>query len=220
MDRDANGNPTGIDQNSNSGECNQNGGKWVDGTVTNVYLSSTSNDVYLTGQAADGSQTNSGTNYISGGSSSITVAAGYQNGIGPDADPLDVIIGSVGSGDFNTELMKPTDPWKERLFGSHWCGPGGAGPPINALDAACKAHDQCFDAAGISAANNAGGGSMTLQQAAAARACNAALGAAAAANPGLPGSTRVSEWLKHGDQLLVITGGRIDGNLSPGTAIR
>ena len=95
---------------------------------------------------------------------------------------------------------------------------GGGGVPVNALDAACKAHDACYAAAGISAANNAASGSMTLQQAAAAQACNAALGAAAAANPGTRGSTRVSEWLKHGDQLLPLLG--IDGHLAPGTAVR
>jgi len=61
---------------------------------------------------------------------------------------------------------------------------------------------------------------MTLQQAAAAQGCNAALAAAAAANPNDPGSSRVSAWLKHGDQLLVITGGRIDGKLAAGTAVR
>ena len=33
----------------------------------------------------------------------------------------------------------PTYP--KRLFGTHWCGPGGAGPPVNALDSACMAHD-------------------------------------------------------------------------------
>ena len=92
------------------------------------------------------------------------------------------------------------------------------GVPINALDAACKAHDQCFEAAGISAANNARGGSMTLQQAAAARGCNAVLGAAAAAHPEIRGSTTVSEWLKHGDQILPTLG--IDGHLAAGTAIR
>nr|WP_082732065.1 phospholipase [Sporosarcina sp. HYO08] len=30
--------------------------------------------------------------------------------------------------------------------GYNWCGPGcnGPGPPINELDAACKAHDKCY----------------------------------------------------------------------------
>jgi len=110
------------------------------------------------------------------------------------------------------------DPYPRRFFGTHWCGPGGGGVPVNALDAACNAHDQCFDAAGIAAANNAGGGNMTLQQAAAAQGCNAAL--AAAAHPELPGYTRVSQWLKHGDLLFAISHGRYDGQLAAGTATR
>ncbi|RSL35076.1 phospholipase [Salibacterium salarium] len=30
--------------------------------------------------------------------------------------------------------------------GYNWCGPGCSGPrpPINAVDAACKAHDECY----------------------------------------------------------------------------
>jgi RHS repeat-associated protein len=42
---------------------------------------------------------------------------------------------------------------KEHLFGTHWCGPGGGGEPINAVDAACMAHDLCYNAAGLSAAD-------------------------------------------------------------------
>lgn len=32
------------------------------------------------------------------------------------------------------------------LPGYNWCGPGcnGPGPPINEIDAACKAHDFCY----------------------------------------------------------------------------
>jgi len=59
---------------------------------------------------------------------------------------------------------------------------------------------------------------MTLQQAAAAQGCNAAL--AAAAHPELPGYTRVSQWLKHGDLLFAISHGRYDGQLAAGTATR
>jgi RHS repeat-associated protein len=49
VDRDANGNPTGIDQNSNSGECGQNGGYWVDGTATSGTYDPNSNDITLNG---------------------------------------------------------------------------------------------------------------------------------------------------------------------------
>ena len=36
--------------------------------------------------------------------------------------------------------------------GYRWCGPGCSGPgaPINAVDAACKAHDECFRKYGLS----------------------------------------------------------------------
>lgn len=120
------------------------------------------------------------------------------------------------------EDLKGFDPWPRRLFSTHWCGPGGGGVPITGLDAACKAHDKYFEAAGISAASNNGGGNMTLQQAAAASKCNAALSAATQfeMGKGTSGAMRVFEWLKHGDQLLVITGGRIDGHLAAGTATR
>jgi len=63
VDRDKDGNPTGIDQNSNSGECGKNGGYWVDGTVTKVTLYTNSNDVGLSGMwetgANAGQQTDS-----------------------------------------------------------------------------------------------------------------------------------------------------------------
>lgn len=36
--------------------------------------------------------------------------------------------------------------------GYRWCGPGCSGPgaPVNAVDAACKAHDECYRRKGIS----------------------------------------------------------------------
>jgi hypothetical protein len=36
------------------------------------------------------------------------------------------------------------------LPGYKWCGPGCSGPgaPINAVDAACKAHDECLEMCG------------------------------------------------------------------------
>jgi hypothetical protein len=33
-----------------------------------------------------------------------------------------------------------TAPFPKRLFGTHWCGPGGGGPPVNDLDAAWMIH--------------------------------------------------------------------------------
>ena len=215
VDRDKDGNPTGIDQNSNSGECGKNGGYWVDGTVTNVNLYTNSNDVGLSGMWKTGSNAGQQTD-------------SYYNNVSSNG-PGGVDLLSLPDSSFgeyrplqNVLYYRELDPWQapSRFFGSHWCGPGGGGIPVSNLDAACKAHDQCFDAAGISAANNVGGGHMTLQQAGAAQGCNAALAAAAAANPNDPGSSLVSLWLKHGDQLLVLSGGRYDGKLAAGTAVR
>lgn len=118
-----------------------------------------------------------------------------------------------------SQLSYTFDPWPIRYFGTHWCGPGGGGVPVNALDAACKARDQCFDAARISAINNTGSGTMTLQQAAAALGCNQALYNAASAHPELRGSTRVKMWLKNGDKLSIITGGFRGDVLAPGTRV-
>ncbi len=48
--------------------------------------------------------------------------------------------------------------YPERLFGTRWCGPGGAGPPVSGrsheLDVACKEHDDCYDANGITISDN------------------------------------------------------------------
>lgn len=35
------------------------------------------------------------------------------------------------------------DP-NERLFGTHYCGPGGGGRDINRLDTLCHIHDDCY----------------------------------------------------------------------------
>ena len=43
----------GVDTNSNSGECNDHGGYWVDGTVKHVQLYSNNDDVGLTGSMKD-----------------------------------------------------------------------------------------------------------------------------------------------------------------------
>jgi len=48
----------------------------------------------------------------------------------------------------------PGDPYEVRLFGTHWCGPGGAGPPVNGLDQACQAHDYCYDNHGLTVQDN------------------------------------------------------------------
>ena len=46
-----------------------------------------------------------------------------------------------------------SDP-NHRLFGTHYCGPGGGGSPTNGLDMLCAAHDACYRAHGVSAIDN------------------------------------------------------------------
>ena len=104
------------------------------------------------------------------------------------------------------------DPY--RLFSTHYCGPGGAGSASGAIDPACKTHDECYAAAGISAVSNIPGGpAMSSSQASAAKACNQAIYNAARANPNAPGSKALQWWLTQGSNI-PFKGGYI---LLPGT---
>ncbi len=87
-----------------------------------------------------------------------------------------------------------------RLFGGHWCGPGGGGSSIGGIDAACQAHDACYETAGLDASINTSSVSLTPAQAQAAQACNQALYDAARSHPGAPGSSLIQLWLVHGEQ--------------------
>jgi RHS repeat-associated protein len=109
-----------------------------------------------------------------------------------------------------TALSGRKDPYPKRLFGTHWCGPGGAGPPLTALDEGCMVHDKCYDAIGVSADVNLYFYDVTLDQAAEMQECNEALHAVAVAHPEDPGSSMVKWWLEHGDGI---------GILAPGTAV-
>ena len=84
----------------------------------------------------------------------------------------------------------PADPYKKRLFGTHWCGPGGAGPPTDNLDAACMAHDRCYDANGFTSTSNWSPFLSPAQQRALQQ-CNQNLCDAARQNPTDLGSSRV-----------------------------
>lgn len=64
----------GVDTNSNSGECGNNGGYWVDGTFTSGTVYANNNDVYLHGfDSSTGQLTDSYSNVVTanGNSSSI-----------------------------------------------------------------------------------------------------------------------------------------------------
>lgn len=85
----------------------------------------------------------------------------------------------------------PTYP--KRLFGTHWCGPGGAGPPVNALDTACMAHDACYAAHGFTSLSNWSpylSPLLTQAQEQALQQCNQTL-CNAASQTNDPGNTRV-----------------------------
>jgi RHS repeat-associated protein len=62
---------SGIDTNSNSEECGQNGGYWVDGTFTSGTVYSNNNDVYLHGyDSSTGQLTDSYSNVVTANGSS------------------------------------------------------------------------------------------------------------------------------------------------------
>ena len=91
-----------------------------------------------------------------------------------------------------TYVAPDPDPYPKRYFGTHWCGPGGAGPPINGLDQACQAHDKCYDDNGLSIGSNYNPFLPPDKKQALER-CNKAL-CNAAAQSSDPGSIRVFEY--------------------------
>ena len=58
--------------------------------------------------------------------------------------------------DFGQLLLFPASlrSTKLRLFGTHYCGPGGAGDTNGALDVACYEHDTCYDEHRLSILSN------------------------------------------------------------------
>nr|MBW4028964.1 hypothetical protein [Acidobacteriota bacterium] len=63
---------------------------------------------------------------------------------------------------------------KATIPGTNYCGPGGSGTPTNQTDAACAAHDRCYQNAGVNWQNNFWR-PTTAQQRSAIQACNANL---------------------------------------------
>lgn len=113
------------------------------------------------------------------------ILGGIANSLGiPDLTGMDCmpICDLTQAAPSNSSGQYPT-----RMFGTHWCGPGGAGPVVNQLDAACKAHDKCYDRLGYTALSN-----YSPLQDDGLQACNQALCDAAKKSTDL-GATRV--WL-------------------------
>jgi RHS repeat-associated protein len=54
---------------------------------------------------------------------------------------------------FHFPFFDSSDP-NHRLFGTHYCGPGGGGDTTGGLDGLCAAHDACYRRMGVSAIDN------------------------------------------------------------------
>lgn len=86
-----------------------------------------------------------------------------------------------------------------RLFGTYYCGSGGAGPRGGTVNGACAAHDDCYAGAGIDAGGNTNPGIVwTSGQTAAAGACNQAL-YDAVKNSSDAGAQGIRLWLRYGE---------------------
>jgi RHS repeat-associated protein len=106
------------------------------------------------------------------------------------ADEISFNVGYVPSGaPSNGFGQTPVHgPW---TYGN-WCGAGGSGTPINSTDAACMAHDQCYDNLNLNA-DQYMSGNLSPSQIQGAAACNQQLCNAvlnANRNPSTPFSQR------------------------------
>lgn len=131
-----------------------------------------------------------------GGSSTV------QTGVGLLNDGIFTYVGLL------EELGSLRHPY--RLFGTRWCGPGGGGGTTSNVDAACRAHDLCYGAHGLSFLPNLGIGSFDVAQTQAARACNQSLYNAVKMYPNEHGSQAIQLWLTNGVGV---------GILAPGTSV-
>jgi RHS repeat-associated protein len=97
-----------------------------------------------------------GGQWIDNPSSTVTVSAGGDNGNDLNTFPTDTgVIYQFVPGAPNNGLPTPTK-FKATLPGMNYCGPGGNGTPTDRVDAACAAHDRCYQRAGVSFVNNLG----------------------------------------------------------------
>ena len=133
-------------------------------------------------------------------------------GFGPgEAVSLSTGLQSVAGGlsQFFPAYLDPFDI-HHKFFGTHWCGPGGGGDTTSHVDAACMAHDLCFQAAGISSLYNLGLQTNTPARRAAAAACNQQLYNSVSLFPNETGSGPIQLWLLYGESF---------GILAPGTSV-
>jgi RHS repeat-associated protein len=86
-------------------------------------------------------------------------ASDFGNCGGTTAECIAQYVGTDTSADTTNlpataQTAQTTDTVQTLLFGTHWCGPGGGGWPVNELDSACQAHDRCYDANGLTIGDN------------------------------------------------------------------
>jgi hypothetical protein len=143
-------------------DCNPNGaGGGSGGTTYDANGGNCKDSVTVTGTPDPNPDPNPSGSNTGGGPSN---SGGQQTG-GPG--------GQSGGASPTNGLPKPT-PLRATIPGTNYCGPGGSGTPTDQADAACAAHDLCYQNAGVSFLNNLGW-PKTAQQSSAIRACDAQL---------------------------------------------
>ena len=97
-----------------------------------------------------------------------------------------------------------TDP-NHRLFGTHYCGPGGGGSEVNQLDHFCHIHDDCYGKFGVDASVNLPANHNTTLspwQISGITGCNQALADGARSVIGTRGAGYIVWWMKLGGGFL------------------
>lgn len=87
----------------------------------------------------------------------------------PDSTPF---LGGFPTPGATTSALPTPTSISLTLPGTNYCGPGGSGTPTNRVDAACAAHDLCYQRAGATWLNNVFGTGGSVKQSAI-QACNA-----------------------------------------------
>jgi len=188
-----------FDYHSNSGECTQNQGQWV-------------NDAYTHGGFDDYGRPD---NAVSANVNTSTTPQPTANDAAKDFlnSTVPGQMDNLGNNLLFALLPKQiggnplslTKPAPNIFFGTTNCGPGGGGSKTGTMNGPCAVHDACYGAVeggGISAANNFPGGSaMTAGQIAGEKACNQGLYDAARNHPDAPGSKAVQWWMVNGSNL-------------------
>lgn len=158
VDRDANGNATGIDHNSNSKECGKNGGAWVTGTTDDSLIArnndgtfniaSTENgNAYFTQVMVPNASASSISNFFGfscSGGTSCRVGSSAPQSISDLQRQLGPTGGSVyGMLQWAVKQSNGVPVLENQSFGidSGWFGHGGSGVPGASSGWACMAHD-------------------------------------------------------------------------------